>query len=93
MRSFIDEGNINEFLQTQKDLDGAVISWTYSSVRMSNIISHIKPEDAEGTYISDMAGYKPCRSEVYSVQRNYLDVLDLKYYYPNEFEEELIEAS
>ena len=40
-----------------------------------------------------MAGYKPCRSEVYSVQRNYLNVLDLKYYYPNEFEEELLEAS
>jgi len=37
MTSFIDEAAINEFLQQQKEFDGAVKDWTYSSVRLENI--------------------------------------------------------
>lgn len=67
------------------------MGWTFSSVRLSNILKHINPQEGDGTFFSDLAGYKPCRNEIYAVQRNYLDVMDLKYYYPNEFEQELLD--
>ena len=93
MSSFIDEKGITEFLQEQQEYDGAVKGWTYSSVRMENILKFILPSNQQSNFFSDAAGYKPSRMGIYSASRNYLDIMNLKYYMPNEFEEDLINAS
>ena len=40
-----------------------------------------------------MSGYKNLGTNIYSLQENYLDTVDAKYYLPNEFEQEFIDES
>ena len=93
MNTFIDDGPISQFLVEQKAQDGAVESWTYASNSLKYIFAKIKPEDKENTLFSDMSGYKELNTNIHSLQENYLDVVNLKYFLPNEIEQEFIEES
>lgn len=91
MNTFIDDGPISQFLHEQKQTDGAVESWTYASNSLKYIFAKIKPEDKENTLFSDMCGYKELNTNIHSIQENYLSVVNLKYYLPNEIEKELLD--
>jgi hypothetical protein len=87
---YIDEEPITKFLQQQKDYDGAVIDWTYTSTSLKYILRKINDGSKDDTTFSDMTGYKTVNSNVHAIQRNYLQVTDLKYYMPNELDQSYI---
>jgi len=90
MNTFVDDGPISEFLQQQKDLDGAVIDWTYAAPSLKYVLRKIN-NGGGSTRFADYAGYKSSRNNIYSVQENYLEVLDLKYYMPNELASDYVQ--
>ena len=55
---------------------------------MKYVLSKISPNGHEHTWFSDYSGYKSSGNNLYSIQENYLDVLDLSYYMPNELNSE-----
>lgn len=64
-------------------MDGAVIDWTYAAPSLKYVLRKIN-NGGGSTRFADYAGYKSSSNNIYSVQENYLEVLDLKYYMPNE---------
>ena len=80
MVSFIDDGPTSAFLDTQRLLDGAVLDWTYVSPSLNHIFAKIKPQKVEEVIFSDMVGYKVGVVGLYSLQENFLDVVNLKYF-------------
>jgi len=52
----------------------------------------VDPSGNEGTVFSDFTGYKTVNTNIHAIQRNFLEVTKLKYYIPNEIEQEVIDA-
>ena len=80
MVSFIDDGPTSAYLDTQRLLDGAVLDWTYVSPNLNHIFAKIKPQKIEEAIFSDMVGYEVGVVGLHSLQENFLDVVNLKYF-------------
>lgn len=89
--SFIDEGPIAQYLQEQKDFDGAVVSWTFASTNMKYLMRKLKPKHWEQTYFSDYTGYKTVMTNIHGVQENFLEVTNLQYYLGNELDQDFLD--
>lgn len=64
---YLDEHLIDQFLETQKQHDGAVKSWTYNSPSLRHLIRKINPKIYDDTYFSDTTGYKMYQTNIYSI--------------------------
>mmetsp|Transcript_2325 Transcript_2325/g.3973 ORF Transcript_2325/g.3973 Transcript_2325/m.3973 type:complete len:755 (-) Transcript_2325:38-2302(-) len=87
--SMINDGEISQFLAQQQAEFGDVHDWTYVSFHLNDLLHKIKPRGASKVKISDYSGYKSIKSNAFSVQRNFLQTLDLTYYFPRELESDL----
>jgi len=74
--NFIDEGKITQFLQEQKELDGAVVGWTFASPSLKYFLQKINGGSYVNTRFSDSTGYKSVNSNIYAVQPNFLDAVN-----------------
>lgn len=69
---FIDEGPIKEFLEQQRDLDGAVVDFTFTTFNLEAVFGKINPGHKTGTKISDFGGYKQYNVRINGIEENYL---------------------
>ena len=67
LTEFIDEGPIVEYLQEQKDVDGAVDGWTFTSPSLKHMLHKWDPADKRETFFSDFAGFKQVTTDIYSI--------------------------
>mmetsp|Transcript_22269 Transcript_22269/g.34447 ORF Transcript_22269/g.34447 Transcript_22269/m.34447 type:complete len:800 (-) Transcript_22269:1038-3437(-) len=91
--TIIDEVPISQFLQEQKELDGAVESYSFTSFSLANLIAKIQPKVQGETYFSDMSGYKEVETHLYSVQDNFLETANPAYYMLNEVNQDLLDEA
>lgn len=54
---------------------------------MNHVFAKIKAQEIEQMIFSDIVGYKLGNVALYSIQENYLDVIDLKFFMLNEVKE------
>jgi len=72
----LDEGPISQFLEEQREVDGAVVSWSYMSPSMNYILRKMKPFWYDKNIFMDFAGYKEYPTELYTVEENYMEDID-----------------
>ena len=80
----MDEKPIVEFLKQQKELDGAIESWSFASFPLNYLLKKIDPDQGPDTYFSDYSGHKNSKIYVYTIEDDFLDTADPKYYFLNE---------
>lgn len=56
-----------------------MLSWTYVTPSLVNLMKKIKLRDSGDTILSDATAYKQFNTNLYSVSRDYLSTLDTKY--------------
>jgi len=73
-------------LEEQKELDGAVESYSFATSELSDVLSAIAPNSnsVQRPFIGSACGYNQVRSKLYGLQRNYLRVVNTDYYMPKE---------
>ena len=87
--SFIDEGRISQFLEEQKAVDGAVQNWSFGSPSLQNLLRKIASDDNQArTFFSDATGFKTVKANFYSIQPNFLDTANQRYYILTEISED-----
>lgn len=72
---YLNEQRISEFLDVQKSIDGAVLSYSYASPELSDFIEdELQPEDVTKLRyrIASASGYASNRVDVYAVEENFL---------------------
>lgn len=76
------------FLDAQKEWDGAVQSYSFVSPSFGDLFKQVTSGygNSLNTYISTACGYNQAKTDIYAVQENYLNVIDLEYYMPSEIE-------
>jgi len=57
------------------------------------VFKQIATFDGQNTYFADMAGYKNLRTNVYSIQENFIETGNSKYYLLNEADQEAIDEA
>jgi len=57
-------------------LDGAVLGWTYASPSLKYFLAKINGGANVNTRFSDSTGYKSVNSNIYAVQRGYLEAVN-----------------
>lgn len=89
--SYLDEGTLIGFLEEQKKIDGAVISYAFASNELSALSNRIAPTSNYRTrfYFGSSSGYNQVKVRVYSVDENYLRVVNSEYYMPREVQKGL----
>ena len=45
----------------------------------------------DGTFFSDISGYKQVKTNIYSIQQNFLNSTNLRYYLPNEIDHSVLD--
>jgi hypothetical protein len=90
--TFIDEVHISQFLNEQREIDGAVIDWTFNSPDLAQLMNQIKPGRGLETEIQDLAGYKSFEAAIFAVQKNFLKVTNRRYYMLDEMDQEMLDA-
>ena len=83
MTSLLDEGQISNFLNQQQLEHGDVKSWTFVSQDLQYLLKYLT-EEKYTTIMSGYAGFKELTSQIYSVQENFLEAVDLNYLIPQE---------
>lgn len=63
------------------------------SPSMNYILRKMKPFWYDKNIFMDFAGFKESTAAVYTVEENYMDVIDQEYYLPTEFDQELVEEA
>lgn len=72
--SFIDQGQITQFLLEQQQADGAVVNFTFASPSLKELLNKISVDSSRAqTYFSDATGYKNVRANFYAIEENFLD--------------------
>lgn len=92
--AFLNETVLSEFLEAQIAFDGAISSYGYISVQMSDLTTLVTKDsyyDAseKSQRLGDLTGYNLININVMSVPEEYLDIVDDNYYFPNTFQKGL----
>ena len=83
----MNETLLSSFLEEQIAFDGAVESYAYISVPLSDFQYNITNGSDNDYYtsMSDATGYNLIDVTLYAVPEWYLSVIDTDYYFPNSF--------
>mmetsp|Transcript_3667 Transcript_3667/g.2739 ORF Transcript_3667/g.2739 Transcript_3667/m.2739 type:complete len:178 (+) Transcript_3667:647-1180(+) len=76
------------FLVEQYEYDGAVQGFSFKSPSIDNVIYDATGVDFE-SYFASACGFNQVPASIYSVQENYLQVVDLDYYMPTEVQDDI----
>jgi len=86
--TYLDEGPISQFLQIQKEQDGAVQSYSFASAELGDLLKQLAPNtnNVRQPYIGPACGYNQVKVNVFGLQENYLQVVNTDYYMPAEIQ-------
>ena len=86
--TFINEGPIVQFFEEQNQLDpGCIQHWSFSTPSLRFLLAKIKDDDRRDIIISDTAGYKSYRTNIFGIQQDFLNASMNQYYMATEIQE------
>jgi hypothetical protein len=80
LNTYINEVPIVEFLTEQNKIDGCIQDYSFTTPSLRYLLAKIKDDDRRDIIISDTAGYKSFRTNIYGVQENFLNSSMSNYY-------------
>jgi hypothetical protein len=90
---FLHEGKITEFLEEQRNLDGAVVDYSFVAPGLFYLHNRLMPYWSNWGNFYDLSQTKsPEDLDVYGVQRSHMNATFSKFYYPNAYDQEYLSA-
>ena len=67
LNTYINEGPIVQFLEEQNKTDGCIQAWSFSTPSLRYLLAKLKDDDRRDIILSDTAGYKSFRTNIFGV--------------------------